>query len=111
MNDADIIGDVLAGNTSQFTELVDRYLLMVRGLCSSYIYDPSEQDDLVQESFTYSYMKLNSLRNRKKFGPWLARITRGKCMNWVRSRTRRDKAHRSFAAESRDTTEGHALDI
>ena len=40
MNDAQIIEDVLLGDTSQFAALVDRYLPLVRGLCVSHIQDP-----------------------------------------------------------------------
>ncbi|MFC1735618.1 RNA polymerase sigma factor, partial [Candidatus Hydrogenedentota bacterium] len=105
MNDAQIVSEVLAGNRDQFNLLVDRYLVMVRGMCASHVYDPGERDDLVQESFVHSYQKLNTLRRRELFGPWLAKITRSKCLNWIRSRGRREKAYGALAKEPETSTE------
>ncbi len=109
MNDAQIIDDVLSGNTSQFTTLVDRYLPLVRGLCASHIQDPSSRDDLIQESFVDSYLSLDRLRDRSRFGPWLARIARNKCISWIRRRARLESVHERFAQTAPTRTESDPL--
>ncbi|MFC1736852.1 RNA polymerase sigma factor, partial [Candidatus Hydrogenedentota bacterium] len=108
MTDAEIISKILGGSTDFFAMLVDRYVRMVRGLCGTYVSNQSEHDDLIQESFTYSYQKLDSLRNHNRYGPWLAKITRGACKNWIRSQVRRQRTREAYAAEAitRDVEDG-----
>ena len=45
-NDAEIVMQVLGGNTSGFAALVERYVPMVRALCASHVYDASAHDDI-----------------------------------------------------------------
>lgn len=100
MEDKDIVAAVLAGRTEKFAELVDRYLPMVRGLCFSRVYNASVHDDLVQESFLYSFEHLDQLRNRSRFGPWLARIARTRCTDWLRKEQRREALREQVPAEA-----------
>lgn len=88
MTDAQLIDEVLAGNQQQFTILVNRYIPLVRSVCMSQVYSPSIQDDLAQDAFFESYRKLRLLRDRSRFGPWLATITRNKCRSWLRGQKR-----------------------
>jgi len=108
VTDAEIISRVLAGRTERFTELVDRYLPMVRGLCASRVYSPAAQEDLVQDVFVYAFEKLDQLRNHNRFGPWLARITRSKCADWLRRERRRQDVQERLAQQRADTNAGDA---
>lgn len=99
MSDATLITSILGGNTEGFSGLVERYLPLVRGICASHIYDPAAQDDLVQESFLAGYLGLNTLKNPERFGSWIARIARHKCMSWMRSRKRRENVQNKLAHE------------
>ncbi|GMV94838.1 MAG: hypothetical protein AMXMBFR82_46160 [Candidatus Hydrogenedentota bacterium] len=91
MSDSDIVTQVLQGDTSGFEVLLRKYAPMVRGLCASHVYDPSALEDLVQESFVAGYVNLHTLRDRRKFGPWIAQITRNKCQSWMRQRMREER--------------------
>ncbi len=102
MNDAELVTLVLSGKTERFGTLVDRYLPMLRGLCASHVFDASAHEDLVQDGFLYAYEKLDTLRNRSRFGPWLARIGRSLCADWLRSQKRRSNARDRMAAQQRD---------
>lgn len=93
MSDADLIARVLRGDRDRFAELVDRYLPMLRGLCASYVTDAAAQQDLVQEAFVYAYEKLGRLRNPERFAPWLARIGRSRCIDWLRQQRRQERFH------------------
>jgi RNA polymerase sigma-70 factor (ECF subfamily) len=42
-----------------------------------------EAEDLLQESFTDAFMKLNSFRYESSFGAWLKRIVINKCINAI----------------------------
>lgn len=42
--------------------------------------------DIMQETFISAYRKLDSLRDRDKFKPWLLSIARNKCNDYFRSR-------------------------
>ena len=99
MSDAEIVAQVLAGNTSRFEALLRKYAAMVRGLCASHVYDADILDDLVQESFVAGYVSLHTLRDRKKFGPWIAQITRNKCQSWVREHIREKRGHDHLHSE------------
>ena len=100
MTDARIVIAVLSGETSKFSELVERYLPVVRAICGSCVYDPATQDDLIQESFIDSYTNLNRLRDGNKFGPWIAQIARNKCKTWIRGQKRKREIHEQLKAET-----------
>lgn len=100
MSDAEVVSSVLAGNTARFEALVDRYLPMVRALCASHVYTEAVHDDLVQETFVESYLKLNTLRRPDRFGPWLAQIARRKCQSWLRREGSKQRAMDRLAHES-----------
>ncbi|MCC6488866.1 MAG: RNA polymerase sigma factor, partial [Candidatus Hydrogenedentes bacterium] len=100
MSDADLVRLVLRGNRDRFTELVDRYVPMLRGLCASYVADTSAQQDLVQEVFVYAYERLGVLRDGDRFGPWLARIGRSHCIDWLRKQRREVRARDQAAVHT-----------
>ncbi len=45
-----------------------------------------EAEDMLQESFTEAFMKLNTFRYESSFGSWLKRIVVNKCINELRRR-------------------------
>lgn len=106
--DSNLVDQVLSGNTDLFRALVERYLPMMRALCVAHVYDPSVQDDLVQDSFLDGFLKLKTLRNRARFGPWLASITRNKCKSWQRKERRQAKAYEALARQSDAAANPHA---
>ena len=106
MTDAQIISAVLEGDTRRFELLVERYVCMVRGLCATYVRGNSAQEDLVQETFIDGYVKLRQLRRRERFGPWLARIARNKCMSWLRKEACKHRAHNKIAVIEEASSEG-----
>ncbi|MDX9971346.1 MAG: sigma-70 family RNA polymerase sigma factor, partial [FCB group bacterium] len=100
MRDDQLVAQILAGDTAQFEALVDRYLPMVRGLCRSRVANASSHDDLVQEVFLQGYLQLDRLRDRARFGPWLARIASNQCYSWLRGQSRRMQLDTHLASEA-----------
>lgn len=46
----------------------------------------AEAEDLLQDSFTEAFMKLESFRYESSFGAWLKRIVVNKCINHIKKR-------------------------
>ena len=63
------------GNQDAFNQLYKRFFPMVRGLLLSRM-PPSEVNDLAQAVFLQAWQRLESLREDRAFGGWLAQITR-----------------------------------
>ncbi|MEA3365723.1 MAG: RNA polymerase sigma factor [Candidatus Hydrogenedentes bacterium] len=92
MNDIELVKMILAGDEERFGEIVDHYARKVWALCASYVHNPSDCEDLVQESYVRSYLRLNTIRERKAFGAWLGQIARTRCLEWLRKRSREKTA-------------------
>jgi RNA polymerase sigma-70 factor (ECF subfamily) len=45
-----------------------------------------EAEDMLQESFTEAFMRLDTFRYESSFGAWLKRITINKCINALKKR-------------------------
>jgi RNA polymerase sigma-70 factor (ECF subfamily) len=72
--DAQLIDDTLAGNTAAFGQLVqkyqDRLFNTLVHLTGSY----QEAEDVAQETFVQTYVKLASFQRRSSFYTWMYRI-------------------------------------
>jgi RNA polymerase sigma-70 factor (ECF subfamily) len=78
----------LSGDTSAFGTVVERYWNMVIGLALSKIADPTEAEDIAQESFLKAYSQLHSLRDPSRFAGWLSKIAIQQCSDTVRRSVR-----------------------
>ncbi|MFO7976181.1 MAG: RNA polymerase sigma factor [Candidatus Hydrogenedentota bacterium] len=104
MNDAELVKKILAGDEERFGEIVDRYARKVWALCASYVHNPSDCEDLVQESFVRSYLRLNTIREPNAFGAWLGQIARTRCLEWLRKRTREKNAVANLGERTSDAS-------
>jgi len=75
-SDAELVQEILAGNSQAYAFLVARYERPVRAVAISIIKSSHTADDIAQEAFVRSWQQLPNLRNPKVFGPWLMKITR-----------------------------------
>jgi RNA polymerase sigma-70 factor, ECF subfamily len=78
-----LITAVLEGNRDLFGTLYNTYAPLVHGILLARV-PPGEVDDLVQDIFLHALKKLNTLRNRSAFGPWIAMIARNRAMDFHR---------------------------
>ncbi|HBE03979.1 MAG: hypothetical protein A2096_09930 [Spirochaetes bacterium GWF1_41_5] len=90
-NPADIIRDILAGNTSKFRLLADQYKNMVYRVCVSRLYNRSDADDAAQETFLRAFRSLRTFRSDSAFSTWLYRITVNVCFDMLRKQKREKK--------------------
>jgi RNA polymerase sigma-70 factor (ECF subfamily) len=98
-DERDWIRRSLAGDAVAFEELVRRYQQMIHALTYRMTGSAHDAEDLAQEAFIRAYRQLHSYRAEAKFSSWLYRIGINTCLNWQKSRQRRDRLHEEFARQ------------
>ena len=96
-SDAFVIDRVMQGEREAFAVLAERYLPMVRAIGLAQTRNAEDADDVAQEALLKAYTSLGSLRDRKRFGPWLASIARNAAVSLVR----RGEHHAEFVRRER----------
>ncbi len=71
------------GNPKAQYQLYKLYSKAMFNICVRMLNSIEEAEDLLQESFTDAFMKLNSFRYESSFGAWLKRIVINKCINTI----------------------------
>jgi RNA polymerase sigma factor (sigma-70 family) len=87
-SDADLVGQVVAGEVAAFAHLVRRHAPVAKRMAVLWGAGP-EADDVVQEAFVKAYRALPRFRTHEEFRPWLLRIVRNETFNASRGRHRR----------------------
>lgn len=89
MNDSELVTRILSGEESLFAQIVSRYSGCVWTVCSGYVKNPSDCEDVAQEVFVQCYRRLDTLRNPRALGAWLCQLARRHSLMWIRSSSRR----------------------
>jgi RNA polymerase sigma-70 factor (ECF subfamily) len=84
--EAMLVTAALEGDRDGFGRLYGLYAPLVHGILLARV-PRAEVDDLVQDIFLHAFKKLNTLRDRAAFGPWIAMIARNRAIDFHR-RTR-----------------------
>jgi len=83
-----VIARVLAGDRESFALLVQRYqdslFRFAFGMVGSY----DAAADIVQDSLVKAFTDLARCRDAARFGPWLTRIVRNRCLDYLKDRRR-----------------------
>jgi RNA polymerase sigma-70 factor (ECF subfamily) len=74
------------GNPRAQFQLYKLYSKAMFNICVRMLNSREEGEDLLQESFTDAFMKLNSFRYESSFGAWLKRIVINKCINHIQKK-------------------------
>ncbi|HXT90224.1 MAG TPA: bifunctional nuclease domain-containing protein [Trebonia sp.] len=77
--DADLVVLARDGDPAAFRLLVERHQPMVRARARSLCGNPSDVDDVMQESFLQAFIALDRLRDPERFVGWLAAIVLNVC--------------------------------
>lgn len=88
--DADLVAQTLAGDREAFGCLYDRHARMVRAVVGGVSLDWGAVEDMTQECFLRAYKKLETLRERERFGGWIVGFARQVARERKRS-LRRDR--------------------
>lgn len=80
---------VQQGDKSAFDLLVIKYQHRIMHLVNRYVKDPSEAQDVTQDTFIKAYRALGDFRGESAFYTWLYRIAINTAKNYLLSRSRR----------------------
>ena len=81
------------GDSEAFRALVERHSRAVYRLAHRMTGNPSDAEDVVQETFLRAYKQLGRFESRANFGTWLHRIAVNCSIDLIRSRPHRESAH------------------
>lgn len=87
--DQDLVRRVQQGDKAAFDLLVIKYQHRIVHLVNRYVKDPSEAQDVAQDSFIKAYKALGDFRGDSAFYTWLYRIAINTAKNYLLSRSRR----------------------
>jgi RNA polymerase sigma-70 factor, ECF subfamily len=82
-DDSQLVAAALDGNRPAFGRLYQRYARMVHGILLARV-PLRDVDDLVHDTFLQALRRLHTLRDRARFGAWLAVIARNRANDYHR---------------------------
>jgi RNA polymerase sigma-70 factor (ECF subfamily) len=107
VSDAELVRHCREGDAEAWNELVERYsryvyAIAVRGFRLS----DEDAEDVFQDVFTRIYTRLDSLRDDSALRPWIAQLTRRRCLDALASKGHEVSADDVLAdEETADLTE------
>jgi RNA polymerase sigma-70 factor (ECF subfamily) len=87
MTDGELVRQTLAGTTSAYGQLAQRWSARVLAVCHARA-GRSAAEDLAQESLMRGLRGLRALNDPEKFGPWVVGIAVRTCLDWHKSAKR-----------------------
>ncbi len=97
MHDAELLGRLLGGDESAFTELVRRYHVTLVKVARYYVASAATAEDVAQDTWIAVLKGIERFEGRSSFKTWLLRI----CVN--RARTSGVKEHRTIPFDPNET--------
>ncbi|UCG27740.1 MAG: RNA polymerase sigma factor [Bacteroidales bacterium] len=82
----DLIEACKRGNTRAQFKLYQLYSKAMYNICMRMMNTREDAEDMLQDSFTEAFRKLDSFRYEATFGAWLKRIVVNRCINELRRR-------------------------
>jgi RNA polymerase sigma-70 factor (ECF subfamily) len=101
--DAELVARVQRGDKRAFDLLVLKYQRKIMRLLSRMVRDPSEIEDVAQESFIKAYRALPQFRGESAFYTWLYRIAINTARNWQVANGRRPSTPNAIETEDGET--------
>ena len=91
-SDAELVDRCCAGDHDAWCEVVARYSRYVYAITRSFELQGEDAEDVFQEVFATAYERLGRLRSGDALRPWLAQVTRRRCVDLLRSAGREQPA-------------------
>ncbi|HWC48146.1 MAG TPA: RNA polymerase sigma factor [Solirubrobacterales bacterium] len=82
--DEKLIAMARAGNPGAFETMVDRYQPRLLGFCRQMLGSTEDAEDVLQEVFVNAYRAMLADEREINLRPWLYRIARNRCLNYLR---------------------------
>lgn len=84
IKDTKLVQKVLQGNIKSFEIIVNRYEMRILKFAYSMLKNKEAAEDITQEVFITVYNKLDTFDSKYKFSNWILRITKNKCIDYIR---------------------------
>ena len=84
--DLALITAVLGGNTSAYSELVNRHKRFVFTMALKFAKNREDAEEIAQDCFVKAYRSLGTFKNTSKFSTWLYTITYTTAMTYLRKK-------------------------
>ena len=107
LSDAALVERCRTGDDEAWNELVERYSRYVYAICvRGFRLREEDAEDVFQDVFTRIYTRLDTLRDPAALRPWIAQLTRRRCLDAL-ARTKPEVAteHEDAIDESADLAE------
>jgi RNA polymerase sigma factor (sigma-70 family) len=82
--DEKLIAMARGGNPGAFETIVDRYQGRLLGFCRQMLGSTEDAEDILQEVFVNAYRAMLADEREINLRPWLYRIARNRCLNYLR---------------------------
>ncbi|HEV2857864.1 MAG TPA: sigma-70 family RNA polymerase sigma factor [Solirubrobacterales bacterium] len=82
--DEKLIAMARGGNPGAFEAIVDRYQGRLLGFCRQMLGSTEDAEDVLQEVFVNAYRAMLADEREINLRPWLYRIARNRCLNYLR---------------------------
>ena len=92
-DDAQLIGEALAGDSAAFGRLVTRYQDRLYNTLAHVVGSPDEAYDVAQDAFVQAFLKLNTFHGNSAFYTWLYRIAFNRSATHRATQAPRRSAH------------------
>ena len=86
LEDKTLVQAALTGETEYFSVLVDRHATAVRRCIQSLVKNPSDVEDLVQDTFLKAWLHLSAFRFEASFRTWLLSVALNEALGLHRRR-------------------------
>ena len=86
-SDAELVRGCRGGDQEAWNELVERYSRYVYAIAlRGFRLSEEDAEDVFQDVFTRIYTRLDSLRDDSALRPWIAQLTRRRCLDAIAAR-------------------------
>jgi RNA polymerase sigma-70 factor (ECF subfamily) len=85
-DDAELVGRTLSGQRAAFDVLIERYQQRATSVSYRLLGNLHDALEVCQEAFIRAFRNLDTLDDRRRFGPWLMRIVTNLSLNFRRAR-------------------------
>jgi len=104
--DGELLRRIAAGDRTAFAEFYDRHSTLMFSVACKILNDPSEAEDVLQETFVQIWEKAGRFDPKLgKASSWAATLTRNKAIDRIRASQRRGRLAEEAGAESAITSE------
>ncbi|MBX7172285.1 MAG: sigma-70 family RNA polymerase sigma factor [Pyrinomonadaceae bacterium] len=93
ISDSHLVELVLAGDSTAFEKIFERYKRFVASISARYFQQPEQIEEMIQISFTKIFFELKNFRGDHDFSmaSWIGRITTNTCLDALRTQKRKSE--------------------